>query len=69
MPTKHTDYFNLYMLLHFIGAGGIMIKHISPGFLLLLFSVSIHAGDCKPTLHRTTGTHYEPVTVHIYGVP
>ncbi len=28
----------------------------------LLFSASVAAADCIPTSHRTTGTHYEPVT-------
>ncbi|MGD9385917.1 MAG: hypothetical protein PVF28_05140 [Thioalkalispiraceae bacterium] len=34
--------------------------------ILMVFSVSLHnsafALDCIPTPHRTTGTHYEPVT-------
>jgi protocatechuate 3,4-dioxygenase beta subunit len=31
-------------------------------FLLLLISTAANAFDCIPTPHRTTGTHYEPVT-------
>jgi len=31
--------------------------------LLLSLPVAIHAADCTPTPHRTTGTHYKPVTV------
>ena len=30
---------------------------------LLILALPVHAGDCIPTPHRTTGTHYEPVTV------
>lgn len=30
---------------------------------LLFFCVSVQANDCVPTPHRTTGTHYAPVTV------
>ena len=30
--------------------------------LSLLFCLSASADDCIPTAHRTTGTHYEPVT-------
>jgi len=32
--------------------------------LLLILSAPAHAMDCTPTPHRTTGTHYEPVTEH-----
>lgn len=31
-------------------------------FLLLLISTAVNAIDCTPTSHRTTGTHYKPVT-------
>lgn len=31
--------------------------------LLLIPTLGWAAGDCTPTPHRTTGTHYEPVTV------
>jgi len=31
--------------------------------LLLIFTLPVHADNCVPTPHRTTGTHYEPVTV------
>ena len=30
--------------------------------LLLVLSTPVFANDCIPTPHRTTGTHYEPVT-------
>jgi len=30
---------------------------------LIMLCVSVQANDCIPTAHRTTGTHYEPVTV------
>ena len=30
---------------------------------LFLYAVHTYAGDCIPTPHRTTGTHYKPVTV------
>jgi protocatechuate 3,4-dioxygenase beta subunit len=30
---------------------------------LFTLAAPLHAGDCIPTPHRTTGTHYEPVTV------
>ena len=29
---------------------------------LILLSPTLYAKDCIPTPHRTTGTHYEPVT-------
>ena len=29
----------------------------------LVFALPVRADDCVPTPHRTTGTHYEPVTV------
>ena len=32
--------------------------------IFLMFSLPIQAEDCVPTPHRTTGTHYQPVTVH-----
>lgn len=28
----------------------------------IIFSHTVSANDCLPTAHRTTGTHYEPVT-------
>lgn len=31
--------------------------------LSFLLPVAIHAAECTPTPHRTTGTHYKPVTV------
>jgi protocatechuate 3,4-dioxygenase beta subunit len=33
------------------------------GISLAALTVPIHADTCLPTPHRTTGTHYEPVTV------
>ena len=30
--------------------------------LATAFSAPVFAADCRPTPHRTTGTHYEPVT-------
>ena len=30
--------------------------------LVTIISAASHAKDCIPTPHRTTGTHYEPVT-------
>lgn len=32
--------------------------------VLFLLSTSLQAKDCTPTPHRTTGTHYKPVTVN-----
>ena len=32
-------------------------------FIIILLSHMAHANDCVPTPHRTTGTHYEPVTI------
>jgi protocatechuate 3,4-dioxygenase beta subunit len=29
---------------------------------IILFSKLVYANDCAPTAHRTTGTHYEPVS-------
>lgn len=31
-------------------------------FLILSFTSPAYTADCIPTSHRTTGTHYEPVT-------
>lgn len=31
--------------------------------LLFLVAPASHGGECLPTPHRTTGTHYEPVTI------
>ena len=31
--------------------------------VLLIFSLPVRADDCVPTPQRTTGTHYQPVTV------
>lgn len=30
--------------------------------VILMCSTALHAGECAPTPHRTTGTHYKPVT-------
>ncbi len=30
--------------------------------VLLALPVSVHGAECSPTPHRTTGTHYKPVT-------
>lgn len=40
-----------------------MILKISIGLVMLALSVQASAAECRPTPHRTTGTHYEPVTV------
>ncbi len=32
--------------------------------LLVLPLLTAHAAECVPTSHRTTGTHYKPVTEH-----
>ena len=32
--------------------------------LFLVLTTPVYASDCTPTPHRTTGTHYEPVTVN-----
>jgi len=39
-----------------------MIRYIAITIVLYLFSTVSYANDCIPTPHRTTGTHYEPVT-------
>lgn len=41
-----------------------MSHQIKISILLLAFSAPGYASDCIPTPHRTTGTHYEPVTEH-----
>lgn len=41
-----------------------MSCHFSLSILLLSLAIPAYANDCIPTPHRTTGTHYEPVTVH-----
>ena len=40
-----------------------MTQRILLGILPFFFSFAVHAFDCIPTPHRTTGTHFEPVTV------
>lgn len=40
-----------------------MIMKITLGLGLLVLAVQGSAGECIPTPHRTTGTHYEPVTL------
>lgn len=40
-----------------------MFRYSHPGILLFIFSTPIAAENCIPSPHRTTGTHYEPVTV------
>jgi protocatechuate 3,4-dioxygenase beta subunit len=39
-----------------------VFNHLT-GILFLVISLPGFADDCIPTPHRTTGTHYEPVTV------
>lgn len=39
-----------------------MIRYMTLIVLLSQFSTFSNANDCIPTAHRTTGTHYEPVT-------
>ena len=41
-----------------------MLRIITLKLLLVVFSAPLYAGDCTATPHRTTGTHYEPVTEH-----
>ncbi len=38
--------------------------HVITVLLFLLLSFTVKAENCRPTPHRTTGTHYAPVTVH-----
>ena len=40
-----------------------MYNRITACAPLLIFCVPMQASDCIPTPHRTTGTHYAPVTV------
>ena len=40
-----------------------MLRSIYFSLSLLMLSAPLAAADCQPTPHRTTGTHYEPVTV------
>jgi protocatechuate 3,4-dioxygenase beta subunit len=40
-----------------------MNRFVLTSILLLPFSAPGYGEDCIPTPHRTTGTHYEPVTV------
>ncbi len=40
-----------------------MFRYIFGGVSLFMLALPVHGGDCVPTPHRTTGTHYEPVTV------
>lgn len=43
--------------------GDTMARPILISGSLLIFSFAVHAADCIPTPHRTTGTHYKPVSV------
>lgn len=38
------------------------VSHLLVSMMLLAFPLAAHTADCVPTPHRTTGTHYEPVT-------
>lgn len=38
-------------------------KTVISAAVLLVFANQVHAKECIPTPHRTTGTHYEPVMV------
>jgi protocatechuate 3,4-dioxygenase beta subunit len=40
-----------------------METNIFVGFLLFTLSANAVIADCSPTPHRTTGTHYKPVTL------
>lgn len=40
-----------------------MNQKIFAGIILCMFSSHGSAAECIPTPHRTTGTHYKPVTV------
>lgn len=40
-----------------------MIQQIFISIPVLLLSFASHASDCIATPHRTTGTHYKPVSV------
>ena len=37
-------------------------------FIFTLFSLPVSAEQCEPTPHRTTGTHYKPVTIEKINV-
>jgi len=42
-----------------------MNPQLTLAIIIAIFSSpTVHAKDCIPTPHRTTGTHYEPVTEH-----
>lgn len=38
------------------------MKRYIPVMLVMLTANTAFASECVPTMHRTTGTHYEPVT-------
>jgi len=39
-------------------------RYLVISLLLCLLPIAVVADMCRPTPHRTTGTHYAPVTVH-----
>lgn len=39
------------------------LSHLLISMPLLILSGQVQTKDCEPTPHRTTGTHYEPVTM------
>jgi len=41
-----------------------MLRHLSMSILLLALSAPGYTEECIPIPHHTTGTHYEPITVH-----
>ncbi len=40
----------------------VSLNHLLASITLLVSPLAAHSMDCIPTPHRTTGTHYEPVT-------
>jgi protocatechuate 3,4-dioxygenase beta subunit len=42
--------------------GPVTRNYLLASMPLLVFPLAVHSMDCVPTPHRTTGTHYQPVT-------
>jgi protocatechuate 3,4-dioxygenase beta subunit len=40
-----------------------MFRYILVNIIVLILASPVSAENCIPTPHRTTGTHYEPVTI------
>ncbi len=45
-----------------------LMSFVKYALIVLSLPVTAHAIECPPTQHRTTGTHYKPVTEHMADI-